>query len=199
MADWTDDIQQILEAIRINSVILSKEHKRRYFVLKQSLLYFRLPVIILSGLNSIISVGFQAYMKQQDISLITCLLALICSIIGSIELYLGINRNMELDLTTSRDYYLLSIDIFKCLNLDKPHRPTPAKEYLEKQYEQYRKLKENSNMLDKRLEDRLAVIPDVLSISKTNSAVSLPLPTKSDASSVKNDENGEEAKGVVFG
>jgi hypothetical protein len=188
MSDWTDDITKILEAIRINSVILSKAHKQRYFVLKQSLLYFRLPVIILSGVNSIVSVGFQAYMKQQDISLITCLLALICSIIGSVELYLGINRSMELDLATSKDFYMLSIDIFKVLMLEKEHRPTPAKEYLEKQYEQYRKLKENSNMLDKRLEDRLAVVPDVLSISKTSSTVSLPLTTKSDASSIKDDE-----------
>jgi hypothetical protein len=188
MSDWTDDITKILEAIRINSVILSKAHKQRYFVLKQSLLYFRLPVIILSGVNSIVSVGFQAYMKQQDISLITCLLALICSIIGSVELYLGINRSMELDLATSKDFYMLSIDIFKVLMLEKEHRPTPAKEYLERQYELYRKLKENSNMLDKRLEDRLAVVPDVLSISKTSSTVSLPLTTKSDASSVKDDE-----------
>ena len=57
--DWTTDIECVLENIRVNSVLLTTEHKKRYFGLNQTLKYFRLPVIILSGINSIISVGGQ--------------------------------------------------------------------------------------------------------------------------------------------
>ena len=158
--DWSQDIECVLENIRINCVFLTAEHKKRYFKLKETLKYFRLPVIILSGINSIISVGLQPYLNQGLISASTCLLALICSIVGSIELYLTIQKSMENELLASRDYYLLSIDIFKTLSLVRQHRPIPAKEYLDEKYNEYVKLFENSNLLDKKLIDRLSPIPE---------------------------------------
>lgn len=174
MSDWTTDIESVLEQIRINSVLLSKEHKKRYFYLTEILRYFRLPVIILSGINSIVSVGLQPYLAQGTISMMTCLLALICSVIGSIELYLTIQKSMENELMSSKDYYILSIDIFKTLSLSKEHRPIPAKEYLDKKYSDYVKLYENSNLLSKKITDKLNPlpldIPPSLSLKISNSS-----------------------------
>lgn len=169
--DWSQDIEVVLEKIRINSVILSNYHKKRYFILKENLKYYRLPVIVISGVNSIVSVGLQPYLKQSTISIMTCLLALICSIIGSIELYLMIQKSMEIEMISQRDYYLLSIDIYKVLSLGYQHRPIPAKEYLEKCYNTYCKLIENSNTVCKKIEDSLVVIP-VQNIRKIESSSS---------------------------
>lgn len=157
--DWTPDIENVLDNIRINSAILSTEHKNKYFHLKKILRYFRLPVIIISGINSIVSVGLQPYIDQGIISIMTCLLALICSIIGSIELYLAIQKGMENELIVSKDYYILSVDIYKTLTLTKNHRPIPAKDYLDKKYNDYIKLFENSNLLPKELTDKLNPLP----------------------------------------
>jgi len=169
--DWTNDIECVLENIRVNSVILSKEHKKRYFALKENLKYYRLPVIVLSGINSIVSVGLQPYLQQGAISIITCLLALVCSIIGSIELYLTIQKSMESELISQRDYYLLSVDIFKTLSLIKEHRPIPAKEYLDKCYNIYCKLVESSNALSKKVEDKLCPLPSSLQVSVSSRIV----------------------------
>ena len=158
--DWSNDIECVLESIRQNCVFLTTEHKKRYFSLNQTLKYFRLPVIILSGINSIISVGLQPYLQQGLISVSTCLLALICSVVGSIELYLTIQKSMENELLASRDYYVLSIDIYKTLSLIREHRPIPAKEYLEEKYNEYVKLFENSNLLNNKLIDKLSPIPE---------------------------------------
>ena len=160
--EWTFDIEIILEKIRINSVILAREHKRQYFHLKHILQYFRLPVIILSGVNSIISVGLQAYVSQSIISVSNCLLSLSCSIIGSIELYLGIQKQMENELISNKDYYLLSIEIYKILSLSPQNRPIKAKEFLEEKYTKYVNLIDKSNLLVKRLEDKLSPIPESL-------------------------------------
>jgi hypothetical protein len=160
MNDWTQDIDNVLDQIRINSVILSKQHKKRYFYLIDILQYFRLPVIIMSGINSIISVGLQPYLNQGTISMMTCLLALVCSIIGSIELYLTIQKSAENELLASKDYYILSIDIHKTLSLSKHNRPIPAKEYLDKKYDEYVKLYENSNLLSKKIIDSLNPLPE---------------------------------------
>jgi hypothetical protein len=157
--DWSEDIENILEAIRVNSVILSKEHKKQYFDLKDTLKYYRLPVIVLSGINSIVSVGLQPYWTQGMISMMTCLLALCCSIIGSVELYLAIQKSMESELISQRDYYLLAVEIYKNLALMREHRPIPAKEYLTKCYNVYTKLIENSDTLYKKIEDKLCPLP----------------------------------------
>ena len=158
MASWTDDIDQVLNNIRINCVILSKLHKQRYFELKSTLKYYRLPVIILNGINSIFAVGLQPYMYQGTISLTNSLIALTCGIIGSIELYFGIQKRLENDMISARDYYLLSVDIFKTLSLTRDNRPVPAKDFLEKSYNTYTKLIESSSALSKVKGDKLIPI-----------------------------------------
>lgn len=121
-----------------------------------------MPVIVLSGINSIVSVGLQPYLEQRVISMTTCLLALICSIIGSVELYLTIQKSMEIELISQRDYYILSVDIFKTLTLSKEHRPVPAKEYLDKCCNMYCKFMEISNPISKNLEDKLCDLNDII-------------------------------------
>ena len=158
MTSWTDDIDNVLNNIRINCVILNKLHKQRYFELQSTLKYYRLPVIILNGANSIFAVGLQPYIQQGTISLTNSLIALTCGIIGSIELYFGIQKRLENDLISQRDYYLLSVDIFKTLSLNRENRPVPAKDFLEKSYNTYTKLIESSSTLSRVKGDKLIPI-----------------------------------------
>ena len=176
MTDWTEDIDHVLNNIRINCIILSKLHKQRYFELKSNLKYYRLPVIILNGANSIIAVGLQPYADQGTISLTTSLIALTCGIIGSIELYLGIQKRLENDMISQRDYYLLGVDIYKTLSLDKANRPIPSKDFLEKSYNTYTKLIESSSTLARVKGDKL--IPIDLSIDSEENIVLTPIPIR---------------------
>ena len=153
--DWNTSIEDILHNIRSNCVILSKLHKQRYFLLKSRLVWYRLPVIVLNGFNSIISIGMQPYATQGAISLTTSLISLTCGIVGSIELFFSIQKRMENDLISQRDYYLLAIDIFKTLALNREIRPLPAKDFLEKSYNTYTKLIESSSTLARVKGDQL--------------------------------------------
>jgi hypothetical protein len=158
MADWNKKIEDVLDNIRINALYLSSKHKSRYFSLSNSIKWYRLPVIILSGANSIIAVGLQPYIGQGIISLTNSLIALLCGIIGSIELYLKKNSRMEADLISYTQFYLLSVEIYKTLSLLKENRPIPAKEYLQKIFNEYTKLIESSNPLETAITDKLLPI-----------------------------------------
>ena len=160
--EWTPDVETVAENIRLNSVAYSNNHKKRYLYLKHLLLYFRLPVIIISGFNSVISVGLQNYLEQASISAITCLLALFCGIIGSIELFLGIQQQMENELVCSKDFYLLAIDIFKMLSLQANNRNVDGRKYLDEKYQIYIKLVENSALLRRKINDSLTPSPIML-------------------------------------
>jgi hypothetical protein len=176
--DWTADIENTAENIRVNSILFSSLHKKRYLYLKHLLLYFRLPVIIISGANSVISVGLQNYCEQQLISAITCLLALVCGLIGSVELFLGIQSQMEDELVCSKDFYLLAIDIYKILSLTPNNRNVDGKSYLDEKYQTYIKLVENSNLLTKTITDYLTPLP--LQSVKTPSIASSSQSTMND-------------------
>lgn len=168
MTEWSNDIEIILENIRINSVTFSKYHKQRYYVYKSYLKYFKLPLIVLSSLTSIASVGLSTYMSQQDVSLITCILSLLSAIIASIELYLGLQKSMESELMSSKDFQLLGYEIFKMLTLSKEHRSINGKMFLDEKFGEYIKLIENSKLVNsKRIKDVLAPLPEQLKITSS--------------------------------
>ena len=171
---WSDDIENVLGKIRENCIMMSNYHKIRYYNFKSLLKYFRIPTIILSAANSVFSVGLQPYMAQETISLITCMIALFVGIINSIELFLAIQSTMEQELTTSKDFYILSIDIYKILLLNRNHRSIDGKTFLDDKYSVYCKLFEGSQLMNKEINDRLVPL---LTIDNTSSSTLVNSPS----------------------
>ncbi len=169
-SDWTQDVEAILEAIRQNAVILAKEKKKSYFRLRGNLKYFKIPIIVLSAINSVISVGLTAYVEQALVSEMTCLIALMCGLIGSVELYLSISKTMDDELVSSKEFQLLSMELFKTLNLAPENRPKEAKLYLEKVFQEYEQLIEKSHLIPKSLQDKLSVIPPSMFVARQMSS-----------------------------
>lgn len=158
---WSNDIETVLESIRHNSYVMSEHHKKNYNYFKAQLKYYKIPVIIISGLNSVIAVGLQPYLDQGIISASNCLLALLCGIIGSIELFLGISDGMDSELAASKNFYLLAIQIYKTLMLDRERRPVTGRDFLEEVYSEYTKYYGSSALVtvSKKTKDKLAQIP----------------------------------------
>ena len=171
---WSCDIEFVLEQIRSNCMVMSNMHKKNYTELKSILKYFRIPTIILSALNVFASVGLQPYISQGYISLLTCGVSLITGIITSIELFVGVQNSMEIELGSSKDFYILGIDIFRILSLCAENRGVDGKTYLDEKYQIYCKLVESSDVLTKRMRDKL--IPVDLS---TKDSIPSPSPNSS--------------------
>jgi hypothetical protein len=157
---WMAEVEKLCEKLRINCVNLSEYHRRRYYHFKSYGKYFRLPMIILASINATASVGLQPVLEQPYISGITCLIGMMMGILGAIELYLGIQSSMELELKQSKDFYSLAIDVYKTLQLKPEDRGEDGKDYLNKKYGMYVKLCEASNLLKRQLTmDLLTQIP----------------------------------------
>ena len=158
--EHSDDIENILDKIRRNSIQLNYAHKQKYEKLKNKLVYFRLPTICLSAINSVFSVGLNSYMPQQQVSVINCLISLVCGIIVSVELYLQIEKAMSVEYDVSKSYYLLSIEIQRFLLTNRANRTIDCQPFLDKSYNQYTKLFENSRLLKKSIHDTLTDLHD---------------------------------------
>jgi len=166
MNNWTSDIEKVLEEIRMNAVQLSNNHKQNYFFYKSLHKYFRIPTIILSSVASVSAVGLQNYISQSHINGIVCLLGLSVSVVNSIELFLKLQETLEMELNCSKEFYNLSIDIRKTLLLDRENRQLAGQTYLEKRYNDYVKLQEQSNLISNNFNDGLNNLPKKISMMK---------------------------------
>ena len=146
---WNSNIIEILEGVRTNAVNLSEYHRRSYFYFKNLSNYFDIPIIIISTIAGSFSVGADPYLEQRNISLIRCLSSMVITILGSIKLYLNISQNLENESNMSREFYVLSVEIFKQISLTTEQRNTNGIEFLNSKYSQYIKLYEESNLLKK--------------------------------------------------
>ena len=154
MTDY-NDIESVLDKLRQNSSTLSNYHRKRYLVLKARLKYYRVPIIVVSACNSVGAVSLQPFLNQTYISLLNMFLSLIVGIIGSIEMFLQINRELESSLVNQKEFYILSCDIYKYLELQRGNRITDERTFLQESYTRYIKLIETSYTLKKRIDDKL--------------------------------------------
>jgi len=135
---WFSDIESILEKIRKNSVMLSHNHKKYYIYLKTKLKYFRIPVIVLSSINTVLSISLDKYTLYA--SVIICAINLIVTIISSIELFLNIQKQIETNLLLQTGFYTLSINIYKTLQLNRTNRTIKGLDFLNECFDEYNRL-----------------------------------------------------------
>jgi len=152
---WNDNVEKLLDNIRINCIKLETFHREYYFRIKKVIVYFKLPIIFLSSLNAITAVAFSNYINQNYISATNCGLSFIIGTLTSISLYLRIEDRLECSLNSAKEYHKLSIEIFKMLSLRKSDRSIDADQFLNNVYGDYVKLFERSNLLTNDFTDEL--------------------------------------------
>jgi len=157
---WSQDIELILKDLLHNSDELQKFHKTKYLINKKRLSYFRIPIILLSSLNSVFSVGLSSFISQENTSLINCFLSLICGSIGAVELFLQVNKKLEQSIISYHGYKLLSIKISTELKLNPSNRKLEGTDFLNEVIEEYKNLFEKSNIIRSKLNDKLIHITD---------------------------------------
>lgn len=142
---------EILDKIRINCVNLTAYHNNRYHLYKNLLFtIFRVPLIILNGVNSFFSVGLQKYMHQEHVSVINAIISLVCGILTSIELLLNLQKRMELELESAKEYYKLGVDIYTELSKEPDDRGEKGdlSKFLNEKHNIYQTLHQKSNAIN---------------------------------------------------
>jgi hypothetical protein len=100
-------------------------------------------------------VGMNEFLTQNYISLLTMGVSMICGILNSLELFMEIEKTMSKELVVSKEFYILSTDIFKVLALERTNRIVDGKTFMDDIYNRYIKLYEQSNLLNKKIKDSL--------------------------------------------
>lgn len=166
---WNSETKNILEKIRLNSIKLSNKHRATALSYQHISKYFDIPIIILSTISS--SLGSNKFVPDNDKESINLFISMFVTIATSVKLYLNITSNLNQEIALSREYYVLSIDIYKNLNLPLDIRPDPV-QYLNECYSQYVKLIEQSTLNNKIKKDELLKVEMIDDDSDTMSSSS---------------------------
>jgi len=156
-SNWDSNIEELLDQIRKNSNILEEYHKRKYFSVKKTSIYYKLPVIVLSSVNGLIAVSLNQYINQNIVSGINAGISFIISTLSSIALYLKIEQRLEDELESSQKYHKLSINIFKVLSLKADSRSCDGDIFLQSCFSEYIQLFDNSGLTDIEFSDKLKI------------------------------------------
>lgn len=153
---WNDAYINILQRIRMNAVQLNKKHTQRYVYFNSIAKYFDIPIIVLSVFSS--SFTALGVIEPKYATIITTSISMCITILSSIKIYLNLSSNINDEISLSKGYYILSINIYKTINL----RPNDLdiKTYIETTYNEYCKLMEQSSVLYKNIHKDLLTIND---------------------------------------
>ena len=156
-SNWSKEVEKLLDQIRTNSIELETHHKQKYFSIKKMVVWFRVPVIVLSSINALVAVSLTSYLPQNYISGMNAGISFIIGTLTSIGLYLKVEDRMESELEASRSYHVLSLNIFKILSLKDAERGVDGDIFLNNCFSEYIKLFEQSGLSDIEFMDKLKI------------------------------------------
>ena len=152
---WSNDIELVLTNVLDNTKRLQLIHKNNYLILRHYLFLIRLPIIVLSSINSVLSVGLSSFVNQSITSSTNCIISLICGILGSLELFIGIQSKSDKEFETYQNLKLLAIKISHTLKLEPAHREQSGSIFLKEVMGQYHTIFENSLVNPAEIDDEL--------------------------------------------
>ena len=168
MENWSEEVNEILEKMRKNSIELSNRHRNNYYEYKGYSKYFDIPVIIVSTMSASLSITF-SFLSEELLAVATCSISMLVAILTSLKLYLQLEEAIKTELEMSKSFHTLALDIFKMLNLKIDQRGENGVDYLNKKYNCYVKLVEGSDLLRRNLKKDFLLEIDASLISDDGS------------------------------
>jgi len=157
--EWNDSIEHTLDMIRLNCVNLSEYHQQRYNVYKSRTNTYRVPIFLMSSANAYAAVGIHKYLSQEYISDINCGVSVLIALIVVVQYLMSYQHQTEEELIKFKEYYTLSAQIFKILNIERTDRKIDGNLFLQEKFGKYQELVSTSNIIQE-YKDGLLEMPD---------------------------------------
>ena len=120
--NWSQHVDSLLDKIRLNAVYLTNRHINNHLYYKNCSKYFEIPTIVLSVFSGSFSVGSDGFLNQELISIVSCSISMLITILTSIKLYMKIQENSTQEQELAVSFKTLALDIFKILSLPEEDR-----------------------------------------------------------------------------
>lgn len=141
-------IEPVLVRLKHSCYKLHKTYKNEYIMAKNNQKYYDVPIIILSGINSILIAGAQNYLSPIYVTLATCMISLIVSIIQSLKTFFRIDERRDNMLSTYKDLFRLYVVMSVTLDQPPNVRGIEGRRFLLDNYSEYQKVLDKASVIN---------------------------------------------------
>jgi len=140
-------VSRPLKKLRSSCLTQHKLYVQEYMKYRNLRVWYETPVIIFSGMNSVLIAGGSGFIRADIVNIMTCMLALIVGIIQSVRTFLRVDSTAEDCLTTYRDLFSLYRDLSIILDLPISSRLVDPNKYLQDKKAAYDQIMDKAGVL----------------------------------------------------
>jgi hypothetical protein len=141
--DWTPQQEEFLRRLHLECHTLAEYNRKQFQVYSRIHQRFTVPILVLSGINSLFAVSTQPFLEQNLISITNACLSLFCGILGSIQMFMKVDSKIHQFVICAHEFKKLSYRISRELSVEPNVRSNNAKEFLNDAFNEF------NNILDK--------------------------------------------------
>lgn len=138
--NWSFSQEKYLRKLHHESHTLAEYNRYQYKTFTNLNRRFSIPILVISGVNSLFALSLQSFLEQKYISIINACLSLVCSILGSIQMFMKIEEKIHNYIICAHEFNKLAYEISKELNLERSCRNVEGKQFVVECFNEFNRI-----------------------------------------------------------
>lgn len=123
-------------------------YRKRYLISRDRLVYYDVPIIVLSSVNSVFIAGAKNFMPLNIVEVTTCMLALTVGIIQALRTFFKVDENRENCLVTYKDLFRLFCELSIMLDQPRETRGVDPQKWMADKNAEYKEIMNKALVLE---------------------------------------------------
>lgn len=123
-------------------------YRKRYLISRDRLVYYDVPIIVLSSVNSVFIAGAKNFMPINVVEVTTCMLALTVGIIQALRTFFKVDENRENCLVTYKDLFRLFCELSIMLDQPRETRGVDPQKWMADKNAEYKEIMNKAIVLE---------------------------------------------------
>jgi hypothetical protein len=171
--EWTPQQEEFLRRLHMESHTLAEYNRKQFQIYSRIHQRFTVPILVLSGINSLFAVTTQPFLEQNLISITNACISLFCGILGSIQMFMKVDTKIHQYVICAHEFKKLSYRISRELSVERDVRSNNGKEVVNNAFNEFNSILDKMETKEKRTREWLMLPNDGTNDSTTTSTESL--------------------------
>uniref|UniRef100_A0A2V0R9W4 VP11 n=1 Tax=viral metagenome TaxID=1070528 RepID=A0A2V0R9W4_9ZZZZ len=144
---WTA-AEIVLTRVKHSCMRYHLQYRKRYLLARARLMYYDVPIIVLSSVNSVFIAGGKNFLPSDAVEITTCMLALGVGIIQALKTFLKVDENRENCLVTYKDLFRLFCELSIMLDQPRETRGVDPQKFMADKNSEYKEIMNKAIVLE---------------------------------------------------
>ena len=158
--EWTAAQEAYLTRLHHEAHTLEEFNRKQVQLFTQLQRRFSIPIMALSGINSLAAVCLQDYLLQSEVSIINACLSLLTGVLGSIQMFLRVDSKIHTHAVCSHEFGKLAHKISKELSVEREVRCSKGRDFLLEAFNEFLSILDKCEPKTRRLTNHLLLMPE---------------------------------------